>query len=327
MSAPTDTTGDAPRTSGTPRSRAKGTAGNASTVRPSPALDLWRRVSDSPLSFLLPFLLVYGLFLVWPLLSGLWMSFTDIALNGAGGSLVGPANYAEALGDPMVWRTLGNTVMFTVITTVPLVVVALAMAVLVHTGMPGQWLWRLSFFLPFLLPVATVALVWNFLYIEDFGLFNQALRAFGAEGLGWLTDDGVALWSVALTTVWWTVGFNFLLYLAALQSIPDHLYEAAALDGAGAWARLRYVTVPQLRDITVVVVLLQILASLKVFDQIYLMTGGGPGDSTRSLLLYIYDVGFTGYRFGYSAAVSYLFLAIVLLVAVVQLWLTTRRKA
>jgi multiple sugar transport system permease protein len=318
MSAPTETT-DRPD-----RSRAESTAPERS---PGPALRLWRRLPDSPITFLLPFLAVYSLFLFWPLLSGLWMSFTDIALNGAGGTFVGLDNYAEALGDPLVWRTFANTVLFTLATTVPLVVLALVMAVLVHTGMPGQWLWRLSFFMPFLLPVATVALVWQFLYVEDFGLFNQALRAFGAEGLGWLTDDRIALWSVALTTVWWTVGFNFLLYLAALQSIPDHLYEAAALDGAGAWARLWYVTVPQLRGITVVVVLLQVLASLKVFDQIYLMTGGGPGDSSRSLLLYIYDMGFTGYRFGFGAAVSYLFLAIVLVVAAVQLWISTRRKA
>lgn len=303
------------------------TDASAPEPAPGPLRRVWQRASDSSLTFLLPFLAVYAAFLVWPLLSGLWMSLTDIALNGAGGAFVGLENYAEALGDPMVWRTLGNTVFFTVITTVPLVVVALAMAVLVHTGLPGQWVWRLSFFMPFLLPVATVALVWDFLFIEDFGLFNEALRALGAEGLGWLTDDGVAMWSVALTTVWWTVGFNFLLYLAALQSIPDHLYEAAALDGAGAWARLRYVIVPQLRNITVVVLLLQVLASLKVFDQIYLLTMGGPGDSTRSLLLYIYDVGFTGYRFGYSAAVSYLFLALVLVIAAVQLWLTTRRKA
>ena len=287
---------------------------------------LWRRSADSPAPFLLPFLLVYTLFLVWPLLSGLWMSFTDIALNGAGGAFVGAENYAEALGDPLVWRTLGNTVLFTLLTTVPLVVIALAMAVLVQTGLPGQWLWRLSFFLPFLLPVATVVLVWNFLYVEDFGLLNQALGLFGAEGLGWLTDESTAMWSVVLTTVWWTVGFNFLLYLAALQSIPGHLYEAAALDGAGAWARLRHVTLPQLRGTTAVVLLLQVLASLKVFDQIYLLTGGGPGEATRSLLLYIYDVGFTGYRFGYGAAVSYLFLALVLGVAALQLWISARRK-
>ena len=315
MSAPTETT-DRPRAERI-----------APQSPPGAFLRPWRRLPDSPVTFLLPFLAVYALFLFWPLLSGLWMSFTDIALNGAGGTFVGLDNYAEALGDPLVWRTFANTVLFTLATTVPLVVLALVMAVLVHTGMPGQWLWRLSFFMPFLLPVATVALVWQFLYVEDFGLFNQALRALGAEGLGWLSDDRIALWSVALTTVWWTVGFNFLLYLAALQSIPDHLYEAAALDGAGAWARLWYVTVPQLRGITVVVVLLQVLASLKVFDQIYLMTGGGPGDSSRSLLLYIYDMGFTGYRFGFGAAVSYLFLAIVLVVAAVQLWISTRRKA
>lgn len=311
----------------TPQTRSGGRPEPTGRARTGPVRSIWQRAGDSSLSFLAPFLVVYALFLVWPLLNGLWMSFTDVALNDAGGSFVGLANYAEALGDPMVWRTLGNTAFFTVITTVPLVVVALAMAVLVHTGLPGQWLWRLAFFMPFLLPVATVVLVWDFLFIDDFGLLNQALGAFGMEGLGWLTDEGVAMWSVALTTVWWTVGFNFLLYLAALQSIPDHLYEAAALDGAGAWARLRYVTIPQLRNITAVVVLLQILASLKVFDQIYLLTMGGPGDSTRSLLLYIYDVGFTGYRFGYSAAVSYLFLAIVLVVAVVQLWITARRKA
>ncbi|MDT0301781.1 carbohydrate ABC transporter permease [Streptomonospora wellingtoniae] len=285
-----------------------------------------RRAADSGWAFLVPFVAVYAAFLVWPLLNGLWMSFTDSTLNGGGGDFVGVANYAEALGDPLVWKTLGNTAFFTLITTVPLVLVALAMAVLVHAGLPGQWLWRLSFFLPFLLPVATVALVWKYLYVGDFGLLNQALGALGSEGLGWLTDENVAMWSIAATTVWWTVGFNFLLYLAALQSIPDHLYEAATLDGAGAWARLRFVTVPQLRNTTGVVLLLQVLASLKVFDQIYLLTMGGPGDSTRSLLLYVYDVGFTGYRFGYSAAVSYIFLAIVVAVAVAQLWFASSRR-
>ncbi|MBE2998945.1 sugar ABC transporter permease [Nocardiopsis sp. HNM0947] len=286
-----------------------------------------RAIADASWTFLLPFVLVYGAFLGWPLLSGLWISFTDLALNGAGGDFVGTDNYAEALGDPLVWQTVGNTAFFTLITTVPLIVIALAMAVLVHAGLPGQWLWRLAFFMPFLLPVTTVALVWDYLYNDDFGLFNQVLGVFGGDGLGWLTDENVAMWSVAAATVWWTVGFNFLLYLAALQSVPDHLYEAAALDGAGAWARLRYVTLPQLRTVTVVVILLQVLASLKVFDQIYLLTMGGPGDSTRSLLLYIYDLGFTGYRIGYSSAVSYLFLAIVLVIAAVQVWIAMRRKA
>ncbi|GAA3720983.1 multiple sugar transport system permease protein [Spinactinospora alkalitolerans] len=313
MSAPTVTRGQ----DTAPRSRGEQVA----------SAPLLQRLAGSPWSFLLPFLLVYGAFLLWPLLRGFWLSFTDTALNGSGGAFVGLANYAEALGDPMMWNALGNTAFFTVISTVPLVLIALAMALLVHSGLPGQWLWRLSFFLPFLLPVATVALVWKFLYNQDFGLINQFIGFFGGEGVGWLSDTGVAMWSIALTTVWWTVGFNFLLYLAALQSIPDHLYEAAAIDGAGAWARLRSITLPQLRGTTVVVCVLQLLASLKVFDQIYLMTMGGPQDSTRSLLLYVYDVGFTGYRFGYSAAVSYLFLAIVVVISIVQLRLAARRRA
>ncbi|PRX96848.1 carbohydrate ABC transporter permease [Allonocardiopsis opalescens] len=297
------------------------------SAAPPAAVPLWQRVRDSGWAFLLPFLLVYGAFLLWPLLYGLWLSLTDTSLVGGGGDLVGLANYAEALTDPMVWHTLGNTVYFTLISTVPLVLLALVMALLVHSGLPGQWLWRLSFFAPFLLPVATVALVWQWLFQGDFGFVNQMLAGLGSEGVGWLSDPAVAMWSIAITTVWWTVGFNFLLYLAALQSVPDHLYEAAAIDGAGAWSRLWSITLPQLRGTTGIVVVLQLLASMKVFDQIYIMTNGGPDDATTPVLLHVYDVGFTGYRIGYGAAISFLFLAIVVAVSLAQLWFTARRRA
>ncbi len=134
------------------------------------------------------------------------------------------------------------------------------------------------------------------------------------------------MWAIALLTVWWTVGFNFLLYLAALQSLPDTLYEAAALDGAGAWRRLWSITLPQLRRTTVLVGMLQVLASLKVFDQIYILTKGGPNDSTRPILEYIYDVGFTGYRLGYASAISYLFFALIIVVSIAQLRFFPRQE-
>jgi len=310
-----------------PTAAATRSGSDASPARAGfPERTLWQRAADSGWTFLAPFLAVYGLFLIWPLLNGLWMSFTDATLNGAGGDFVGFANYIEALGDPLVWTTLGNTAFFTLITTVPLVAIALAMAVLVHTGLPGQWLWRLSFFLPFLLPVATVALVWNYLYVGDFGLLNQALGILGAEGVGWLTDEGTAMWSIAITTVWWTVGFNFLLYLTALQNIPDHLYEAAALDGAGRWRRLVSITLPQLAPTTVLVLVLQMLASLKVFDQIYQMTDGGPGGDTRPILLYVYEVGFTGYRLGYASAISYIFFFLIIIVSIAYMVISSRRS-
>lgn len=269
--------------------------------------------------FVLPFLVLFALFLVWPVVQGLWMSLTDASLSLRDTEFVGFANYTEAFGDPDVWSSLGNTVFFTVISCVPLVLVALAMALLVHSGLAGQWVWRLAYFAPYLLPVTVVTLIWTWLYQPDIGLGNQLLTSLGMEPVGWLSDESVAMWSVAALTVWWTVGFNFLLYLAALQSLPVTYDEAAALDGAGAWRRLWSVTLPQLRHTTVLVAMLQVLASLKVFDQIYILTKGGPNGSTRPILEYVYDVGFTGYRLGYASAVSYIFFALVIVVSVMQL--------
>lgn len=287
------------------------------TTPPAPGRRL--SVTGSGGLFVLPFLVFFGLFLVWPVVQGLWMSLTDASLTLHDPEFVGFANYAEAFGDPDVWSSLGNTVLFTVISCVPLVLVALAMALLVHSGLAGQWVWRLAYFAPYLLPVTVVTLIWTWLYQPDIGLGNQVLTSLGLEPVGWLSDESVAMWSVAALTVWWTVGFNFLLYLAALQSLPVTYDEAAALDGAGAWRRLWSVTLPQLRHTTVLVAMLQVLASLKVFDQIYILTKGGPNGSTRPILEYVYDVGFTGYRLGYASAVSYVFFAIIIVVSLIQL--------
>ncbi|MCC8450034.1 carbohydrate ABC transporter permease [Streptomyces rochei] len=283
-----------------------------------------RTRSGNGLVFVLPFLLVFGLFMVWPIVQGLWMSFTDSSLALRDTRFVGFDNYTEAFGDPDVWSSLGNTVFFTVVSSVPLVLIALAMALLVHSGLAGQWAWRLSFFAPYLLPVTVVTMIWTWLYQPELGMANQLLTALGMEPVGWLSDESVAMWSVAALTVWWTVGFNFLLYLAALQSLPTTFDEAAALDGAGAWRRLWSITLPQLRRTTGLVAMLQILASLKVFDQIYILTKGGPNGSTRPVLEYVYDVGFTGYRLGYAAAVSYLFFALIVVVSLAQFRLFRR---
>ncbi|MBO1334535.1 carbohydrate ABC transporter permease [Streptomyces sp. VRA16 Mangrove soil] len=285
-----------------------------------------RRLLPPGLLFALPFLALFAVFLLWPLGQGLWTAFTDKALSAHTPSFVGLDNFSEAFGDAEMWRALWHTVLFTLISTVPLVVVALGMALLVHTGLPGQWVWRLSFFAPYLLPVGVVSLLWLWLYQPDLGLYNHLLSALGLDQIAWLSDESVAMWAIALTTLWWTVGFNFLLYLAALQSIPDHLYEAAAIDGAGAWRRLFSITLPQLSRITVVIGVLQILASLKVFDQVYLLTKGGPNNATRPVVEYIYDVGFTGYRLGYASAISYIFFALVVLASAAQFAVLRRRE-
>jgi multiple sugar transport system permease protein len=277
--------------------------------------------------FVAPFAVLFLLFIVGPLLFGVYLSFTDKSLTGAGGDLIGFTNYAEAIRDGDMWRSMGNTLWFTILSTVPLVIVALVMALLVHEGLPAQWLWRLSYFMPFLLASTVVSLFWIWLYNPQLGLINDALTTLGLQNVAWLQDPNVAMPAIVIATVWWTVGFNFLLYLTALQNIPDQQFEAAAIDGAGKWRQLFSITIPQLTPTTIVIVILQVLASLKVFDQIYQMTAGGPGGATRSIVQYIFETGFTQYRFGYSSAISYVFFIIIIIVALLQFRVTNRKGA
>lgn len=285
-----------------------------------------RRETRAGWAFAAPFTILFVLFLVWPVVHGLYLSFTGQSLTGQGGELIGFANYAEALGDATMWRSMLNTLWFTVLTTIPLVVLALALALLVNTGLPGQWLWRLSFFLPYLLASTVVSLFWIQLYSPTLGPINNVLSGLGLPAPAWLQDPQYAMVAVALTTVWWTIGFNFLLYLAALQNIPDQQYEAASLDGAGRWRKLWSITIPQLGPTTGLILILQVLASLKLFDQVYQMTTGGPAGSTRSTVLYIFESGFTGYRFGYASAISYIFFAVIILISLSQFAVTARNR-
>lgn len=276
--------------------------------------------------FIAPFLITFLLFLVWPVLYGFYQSLTGQSLTGANSELIGFANYFEAFGDSQMWRSLGNTVVFTIASTIPLLVVGLVLALLVNLGLPGQWLWRLAFFLPFLLASTVVSLFWLWMYNPQLGVVNAIASALGLPQPAWLQDSNLAMTSVVITTVWWTVGFNFLIYLAALQNIPDQQYEAAALDGAGKWRQLFSITIPQLAPTTALLAILQVLASLKVFDQIYQMTAGGPGGATRPIVQYVFETGFTGFRFGYSAAISYIFFALIVVISVIQ-FTATRRKS
>ncbi|MCR2813431.1 sugar ABC transporter permease [Microbacterium sp. zg.Y1090] len=284
-----------------------------------------RRETAVAWGFLAPFLVAFAVFLLWPLLHGLYLSFTDQSLTGAGGGFVGFANYIEALGDPVTWRSLGNTAWFTVLSTVPLVLLALAMALLVHRGLPAQWLWRLSFFMPYLLASTVISQIWVWIFNPQIGAANRVLAWFGLEPLAWLQSPDTNMYAIVIATVWWTVGFNFLLYLAALQNIPAQQYEAASLDGAGPVRQLWSITLPQLGQVTVLIVILQVIASLKLFDQAYQMLGGVASDTTRSVVQYMYEAGFVGYRFGYSSAISYVFFAIIVIIGVVQAFAVRRR--
>ena len=181
--------------------------------------------------FALPYMILFILFLIVPIVWGLWMSFTDQSLASTNSGFVGIDNYLEAFTSADMYSSLLNTLFFTLISSVPLVILSFVLAYLVVTGLPGQWLWRLTFFAPYLLPVSVVTAMWGMMFANDFGFINGILVHFGIDQIGWLSEKQVAMWSIALTTVWWTIGFNFLLYLSALQNISDTVYEAAQVDG------------------------------------------------------------------------------------------------
>jgi multiple sugar transport system permease protein len=274
-----------------------------------------------------PFLVLYGLFLLVPMIYGIIMSFFNSSLvhNGLGG-FSGPNNYMEALKSSDFWSSMWHTVLFTLMSTPPLVVVALVLAMFTDRLKHGRWFYRLVFFAPFVIPSASAALIWTWLYTAQIGLWDKWLTDIGITPPNWLADPNWAMASVALMTVWWTLGFNFVLYLAGLQEIPRELYEAASVDGASPLTQLRHITIPLLRRTTLLVLVLQIIASLKIFDQIYLMTGGGPNFATRPVLEYIYDIGFTDFRTGFAAAASMLYFIVILVVSLVWYFVNRRQQ-
>jgi len=275
---------------------------------------------------LAPFALLYLAFLIGPTIYGLVLSFSNASVVHSGlRGFAGAGNYLEALTSTDFWSSMWHTALFTVLTTPPLVVLALVLAVFVNRIRTHRWFFRLVFFAPYVIPSSAVALIWTWLYTPQIGLWDSWLAALGLAAPNWLADPNWAMASVALTTVWWTLGFNFVLFLAGLQDIPRELYEAAAVDGAGPWQQVRRLTVPLLSRTTVLVLMLQIIASLKIFDQIFLMTQGGPNYATRPVIEYIYDIGFTDYRTGYAAAVSMLYFVVVFAVSLV--WFVASRRA
>lgn len=263
-----------------------------------------------------PFFVLYFLFLLWPVIGAAWKSLFSDSLAGGNSDWRGLGNYGELLGDGDFWWAMWHTIWFTVLSTVPLVLLPLALALLVNRVAKGQWLFRLAFFAPYVLPVSVIVLIWQWLYQPGFGLINGYLTKIGVAEVNWLGAEGTAMIAVVIATVWWTLGFNFVLFLAGLQEIPRDLYEAAALDGASTWDQVRRITLPLLMPTTVLVLVLQVIASLKVFDQIYLLLQGGPNFSTRPAIQYIYEVGFSQYRVGYASALSIVFFLLIVAVSV-----------
>ncbi|MEV6288426.1 sugar ABC transporter permease [Kribbella sp. NPDC051770] len=274
--------------------------------------------------FLTPFAVLYLLLWAVPIVSGLFLSTTDVNVADGTGGFVGLDNYLGLARDSDFRAAFGHTLLFVVLNVPILIAVGLILALVLNRDLSGRNILRAAFVSPYLLPGAAVALIWNLVLNPVNGSLNTVLEKFGLPAQQWLTEPGQAMGAVVLLTLWWRVGFPLLILLAALQDIPKPLYEAARIDGASAWQQFRYVTLPGIAPVLGLVILLRLIDSFKVFEQVYLLTAGGPSGSTRVVLQMLYETGFRDFRTGYAAAIGWVLALVILLVAIVQQILTRR---
>ncbi|WP_374976430.1 carbohydrate ABC transporter permease [Microbacterium trichothecenolyticum] len=285
-----------------------------------------RRTSLIALAFLAPALVILLVFVAWPMLSALRLSFTDASGFGQE-EYVGFDNYVRVFTDPDVLQAMGNTAYYALLFTPSAIVAALLLALLVnHRRLPGRGAFRTVLFLPFIVSLAVAAFAWSYLLDPQIGLLNHWLRVFGIQLGNVLQDPALAMPTVALVAVWKSFGFYLVIFIAGLQEIPGSLYEAARVDGATAWQRFRHITLPMLSNTLAFVMVVALIAALQAFDQIYVMTGGGPYGTTQTVVMEIYTSGFKKLELGFASALSYVLLLITLVLSLAQFRFFGRRE-
>jgi multiple sugar transport system permease protein len=283
---------------------------------PAASSDPRRPRSKGSLTALLlvaPFLLFYGLFLIYPAIQVCYLSLTSSDIAGQG-SFIGIRNYVELIRDQEFWAAVKQTIYFVILTVVPNTAVGFFLALLVVRLKRLRLPVLSAFFLPFVLPVSVVTTGAIWILDANFGIINYL---FGTT-VNWFQDPVWAMPAVAVVTIWWTVGFNMLLFISGLQNISADVYEAASIDGANGVQKFFNITCPLIWPVASLVLVLQLIAQFKIFDQVYLLTGGGPYNSTMVVLLYMYRQAFQQGRGGYASAVAIMLVVIMALVSAVQ---------
>jgi len=281
---------------------------------------LWvRRAALTPYVFLAPGLALFVAFRVYPLLDGLRLSFTNARLGRAQYAFVGLANYERLLEDTRFHASLVNTAFYAVASTLPILAIPLLLAVALNRGIALRTFLRSAFFFPFTLSVVTVGLTWLWLLDPVVGPFNYYLKALGIPVRSWLADPTTAMWAIIVTSVWWVTGYYLVIYLAGLQDIPRELYEAAALDGAGGARAFWAITLPLLRPVFLFVFVTHVIGSFQIFGQVFILTQGGPGDATRTVVQHLYETAFQNFfHFGSASAMAWVLFALILVFSLLQ---------
>lgn len=290
--------------------------------RQTPPNSLLSRVLDNETIaawiFLAPALILLGVFVLYPIAYLCYLSFTAGSFTKAGVHWVGLRNYWRLVVSPDFWQVLWNTAYFTVATVIPGVVIPLGLAVLLDNTIVLRGLLRAAYFIPSITSLVAVGLGFRWLFQTE-GPVNSLLSTFNLTPVPWLQNTAWAMPVLILLSVWKQLGFNLVVFLAGLQTIPLNRYEAAELDGAGAWQKFWYITLPGLRPTLIFAIVTTAIFTLRSFEQVYVMTGGGPLNSTNLLVYYIYDQAFAQFDFGYAAAAATILLAATLVLVYLQL--------
>lgn len=299
------------------------TAMPAASVR-APSVDIyapqWRNFM-----FVAPFLFFFTTLLVVPLLWGMWLSFHK-ADTFSSGNFVGFGNYVRLFHDKVFLQSVWNTFYFVLLTVPTLALIGLFLALCLNRRTRTAAVLRTLFFSSSVLSVTIVTLIWRIVFIPNVGLLSTIYGWFGATAPAFISDPSLAMIGIAIATVWWCIGLPMMLFLSALQQIPQDIYEAAALDNANRWQTLRSITLPSIKRTFILVVIVQIVLQFQLFGQAWLMTRGGPNNLTKPIVLYIYDTAFRRWDLGMGAAASEVLFILILIAAMAQ-YLVTRNKA
>lgn len=278
------------------------------------------------LALLLPAITLMLLLLIGPVATVVVMSLTDYQLGSPTWSFIGIQNYTDLFGDPVFWRSLTNTLLYVAIVVPASVALGLGTALLIEARTSLRFFYRSVFFIPVMATLIAMAISWEYMLHPQFGLINLIFKAVGLPARAWLSDPALVLPTLATIGVWQLFGFNMVLFLAGLVSIPQYLYEAAEMDGArSAWSRFRLVTWPMLGPVTMFVVLISAIRSFQVFDTVHVLTKGGPSKASEVLLYSMYSEGFEFFRSGLAATIAVVFLAFVLLLTLLKARLLDKR--
>jgi multiple sugar transport system permease protein len=276
--------------------------------------------------FVLPHLAFFLVFLAGPVLFGFWISFHSWPIISPEKPFIGLENYEYLLQDDIFGRSVGNTVRFALQTVVQQTIAGLCLALLVNRSFPLRLWVRIIIFAPVVISVATKGIIWQWLLNKDWGFINFVFVEYLAlPRINWLGDPRLVVPSISIATTWWVAGFTMIIYLAGLQNIPDHYYEAARIDGANGWQLFRHITLPLLMPTTLFVLVTAFIGHMQVFGQVYLMTTGGPDYASESIVMWLYDQGFRYFRMGYAASMAFTLAAMILVATLVQFRLFGRR--